>query len=583
VADNEFGLRYWQDGRISRRRLLGGVAVGGASLAAIGVVGCSSGKKSTPSPSGSPTSATDTLIAHAPTDGTQDGKPTHLGGILRVQQNPAWPNMDPFGPGINALVQGLALGFTVFDHMWYVPTDTGVAELFLATKLEQPDAVTVIATLGNATFHNKPPVNGRKVLASDVEASFKRFRQETGIGFDWLHDVMADIKGDDSNQTVTITQKFPWAWAFTSSNAGSPITSSILPKEILTGHDDLLRKDAIGSGQWTLLSHDNGANVKLRKFDKFRQFAGSKSIAGQPFLDGIDFTLVTDPNAALAAFKAGDLDTIGFNSKSDAEDTAKSMGDKAVVSSDLGRDFFCFMMAYEPPFKDPRVRHAFNLLIDRNEAIQGLEQGAGVPCGPEPPAQKRYVLPDSDPALKEYFRHDVADAKKLLDAAGFDYSQTHEMKFSNRPGDAALAGLLEAQFNRGGVKLKLTQQDLVTWLITTLSQSQFHLTCFQQLPYEDPDFPLRFQIGDPKFGTNFMKYDDPKVDAAILDAAKELDVDARIKKVQDAQRVIINAWAPMLNIYSPIGYGGRYSYVKGSISGRGSLGLFNRTTWLDKA
>ena len=153
------------------------------------------------------------------------------------------------------------------------------------------------------------------MLASDVEASFKRFRQETGIGFDWLHDVMADIKGDDSNQTVTITQKFPWAWAFTSSNAGSPITSSILPKEILTRHDDLLRKDAIGSGQWTLLSHDNGANVKLRKFDKFRQFAGSKSIAGQPFLDGIDFTLVTDPNAALAAFKAGDLDTIGFNSK----------------------------------------------------------------------------------------------------------------------------------------------------------------------------------------------------------------------------------------------------------------------------
>src|SRR6185437_14638364 len=120
VADNEFGLRYWQDARISRRRLLGGVAVGGASLAAIGLVGCSSGKKST-SPSGSPTSATDTLIARTPTDGSQDGKPTHLGGILRVQQNPAWPNMDPFGPGINALVQGLALGFTVFDHMWYVP------------------------------------------------------------------------------------------------------------------------------------------------------------------------------------------------------------------------------------------------------------------------------------------------------------------------------------------------------------------------------------------------------------------------------------------------------------------------------
>ena len=420
-------------------------------------------------------------------------------------------------------------------------------------------------------------------MASDVAASFKRFRDEIGIGYDWLHDVMDDITADDQTQTVTITQKQTWAWVFTSSNAGSPITSSILPKEILHGNDDLLRKDAIGSGQWVLQSHDNGANPKLRKFDKFRQFAGKKSIAGQPYLDGIDLTLVTDPNAALAAFKAGDLDTISFSSKSDGEQTASDLGDKVVVTNDLGRDFDCLMMKFEPPFTDERVRHAFNLLIDRNEIIQGLEQGSGQPCGPMPPAQRRYVLPDDDPALQEYFRHDPADAKKMLDAAGFDYNQVHEMKHSSRPDDADLADILQSQLARGGVKLKLTQQDLVTWLITTLSQSQFHMTCFRQLPYEDPDLPLRFHIGKPGFGMNFMGYDDPKVDDAILAAAQELDETERIKKVQDAQRAVINAWSPMLNIYSPIGYGGRYSYVKGSISGRGSLGLFNRTTWLNKA
>ncbi|MBF6599646.1 MAG: ABC transporter substrate-binding protein [Dehalococcoidia bacterium] len=581
MADNEFGLRYWQDGRVSRRRLLGGAAIGGVSLAAIGLVGCTRGASSNKTPG---TSATPNgLIAATPTDGTQDGKPTRLGGILRVQQNPAWPNMDPFGPGVLTLVQGLALGFTVFDHMWYVPTDTGVAELFLATKLEQPDALTLTATLGDAVFHNKPPVNGRKVLASDVEASFKRFREETGIGYDWLHNVMDDITSDDQAQTVTIKQKMPWAWVLTSSNAGSPITSSILPKEILHGYDDLLRKDAIGSGHWTLLSHDNGANPKLRKFDKFRQFAGTKSIAGQPYLDGIDFTLVTDPNAALAAFKAGDLDTIGFGTKADAERTARDLGNKVVVGSDLGRDFFTMMLMYEPPFKDDRVRHAFNLLIDRKEAIQVLEQGSGVPCGPMPPAQRRYVLPDSDPALQEYFKTDVKQAKQLLGAAGFDLNQSYEMKFSNRPGDSALANLLASQFARGGIKLKLTQQDLITWLTTTLSQSQFKLTCFGQLPYEDPDLPLRFYIGKQGYGTNFMKYDDPKVDDAILAAATELNEEARIQKVMDAQRAVIKAWSPMLNIYSPIGYGGRYAYVKGTISGRGSLGLFNRTTWLDKA
>jgi peptide/nickel transport system substrate-binding protein len=480
-------------------------------------------------------------------------------------------------------VQDLFLGFTVFDHMWYVPTDTGTTELFLATSVEQPDPLTIIAKLGDATFHDKAPVNGRKVMASDVAASYKRFREETGIGFDWLHNIMDDITGDDATQTVTIKQKQTWAWVFTSSNAGSPLTSSILPADILHGHDDLLNSDAIGSGQWVFAGSDNGANVKLRKFDKFRPFAGTKDITGQPYLDGIDFKLITDPNAALAAFKAGDIDTIGFNSKADADSTASDMGDKIVVGSSLGRDMFCLMLKYEDPFKDDRVRHAINLLIDRDEAILGLEDGAGRRCGPLPPAHTKYVLPDDDQALKDYFEHDVAKAKQLLDAAGFDYNQTHELKHSNRPGDANLAQLLQAQLARGGVQLKLTQEDLVRWLTTTLNQGQFHMTCFDHLAYEDPDQPLRFFVGGSTFGSNFMGYDDPEVDAAILAAASELDETARIKKVQDAQRVLVNKWSPMLNIYSPIGYGGRYSYVKGSITGRGSYGLFNRTTWLDKS
>ena len=584
MADNEFGLRYWvSDRRVTRRRLLGGVAVTGAAAAAIGLVGCSKDKNTgasgsaTAGATGSP--STQTKVQ----DGTQDGPPTHLGGILRIRQNPALPNMDPFGPGILTLVQGLTLGFTVFDHMWYVPTDTGVIELFLATKVEQPDPLTVIATLGDATFHNKPPVNGRKVLASDVAASYKRFREETGIGYDWLHEVMDDITGDDATQTVTIKQKQPWAWVYTSSNAGSPITSSILPAEILHGHDDLLRSDAIGSGQWVLAGHDNGANLKLRKFDTFRQFAGTKSIQGQPFLDGVDMKLITDDNQALASFKAGDLDVVGFSTKDDALQTQKQLGDKVIVTSDLARDMFCLMLKYEDPFKDERVRHAFNLLIDRDEAIDLLEQGSGVKCGPLPPAHKRYVLPDNDPALQDYFKFDIAEAKKLLDAAGYDYNQTHELKHSNRSGDANLAEVLKGQLAKGGVKINLAQEDLVRWLTTTLSQGQFHMTCFDHLPYEDPDLPLRFFVGGKTFGSNFMGYDDQKVNDAVLAAAQELDESARIKKVQDAQRAIINAWAPMLNIYSPIGYGGRYSYVKGSITGRGSLGLFNRTTWLDKS
>ncbi|HWS46276.1 MAG TPA: ABC transporter substrate-binding protein, partial [Acidimicrobiia bacterium] len=359
MGENELGLRYWPSQRVSRRRLLGGVAVAGATVAAMGVVGCGGAKKS------SSGSSTPVLPATAAVqDGTQDGPPTHLGGILNQQQATPLPSMNPFGPSILSLAQGLFLGFTVFDHMWYVPTDTGVRELFLATSVEQPDPLTIICKIGDAVFHDKPPVNGRAVKASDIAASFKLFAQQLPIGFDYLHDVMEDVIANDDH-TVTIKQKRPWAWAFTSSNAGSPWSSSILPEEILS-NSDFLNKDAIGSGQWVLASHDNGANVKLRKFDKFRQFAGTTSVPGQPYLDGIDFKLIADGAPALAAFKAGQIDTYGFQNKTESEDTKSALGDKIVVGSDLARDYYVLMLKYEPPFTDDRVRHAFNLLIDRD-------------------------------------------------------------------------------------------------------------------------------------------------------------------------------------------------------------------------
>jgi len=576
MSERDLGLRYWTRQRLTRRRMIGGTVAGGAGLAALAAFGCSGSKKKS-------TSGTPVVDSTAVNDGSQDGTPTaaQRGGILRGRQAAALPSMNPFGPGIFALAQQLTLGFTVFDHMWYVPTDTGKVELFLAKTVEQPDALTVIATIGDATFQDKDPANGRKVTAEDIAASFKRFREEAPFGYSWLHDVMDDIVAVDE-KTVKITQKRPWAWIFTSSNAGSPIFSSILPQEILHGHDDLLLRDAVGSGQWIMAGHDNGTNLKLRRFDKFRTFAGDKDITGQPYLDGVDLIYITDDNAALAAFVANELDTGGFSSRKQMEDTAAELGDKIVTGSDLARDYLTLMLKYEPPFTDKRIRQGINLLIDRDEAMLLLRDGDAVKCGPIPPAHTRYALPESDPAMKEYFRTDPAEARKLLEAAGFDFEQELELKHSNRESDAGIAQILKEQLGRGDVKVKLVQEDLVKWFSQTLNQGQFHMTAFQHLAYEDPDLPLRFYMTGNGI-TNFMNYDEPKVTEAVLAAATELDEEARVQRVYDAQKLIMSEYSPMLNLCSFINFGARYSYVKGSITGRGTYGLFNRTTWLDKA
>jgi ABC-type transport system substrate-binding protein len=493
--------------------------------------------------------------------------------------------MDVFGPGILVLAQGLTLGFTTYDHLWYVPTDTGVREDFLAVRVEQPDPQTVIAEIGEAYFHDKPPVGGRRLTVDDVVGSFKKFAEQIPIGFSWLQHVMEDIVATD-DKTIKITQKFPWAWVFTSSNSGSPLFTSILPTELLDdSQKDFRARNVIGSGHWQIDSHDNGANIKFRKFNKFRTYQNGKDITGQPFLNGVDFRFITDDNAGLAAFKAGEIDTTSFTSRKQMEETAREMSGRIRTDDDLSRDYSTLMMRYDPPFTDIRVRQAFNLIINRDDIIEFLNDGDAVKSGPMPPVHTRYALPESDPDLQEYFRHDIADAKQLLDAASFDYDKEYELKHSDRAVDATLAEVLKQQFAEAGVKIKLVQEDLVKWFTQTLNQSQFQLTCFQHLPYEDPDLPLRFYMApdDPRFSdlTNFMKYREAEVDDAILAAATELNEEERVKKVQDAQRVLMKQYSPMLNLFSRVTFGGSYLYVKGGISGRGSYGLFNRTTWLD--
>jgi hypothetical protein len=267
-------------------------------------------------------------------DGYQDGTPTpeQSGGILRVRQNPAMPSMNVFAPGIFALAQQLFLGYTAFDHLWFVPTDTGERELFLAAAVEQPDELT-IATIGvrrsTQGAHRRARGHGRGrggelqalprrdalrlQLAPQRAGGCRRLRREDGH-------VHAEI---------------PVGLVLTASNSGTH-------EQFHHAQDPAwarrpARTDAIGSGHWILDSHENGANIKLRRFPNFRTFQNGRDITGQPYLDGIDFKFIADDNVALAAFKAGDLDIGGFSGEA-GPDTAGGDG-RPPWLGDLSRDY----------------------------------------------------------------------------------------------------------------------------------------------------------------------------------------------------------------------------------------------------
>lgn len=541
--------------RITRRRALAGAGTAALGAAGIAIVGCDGGGgDGGATPGASP--------------GVDEGTP-RPGGILHLRQTVGYPNFNPFGPGIAALAQGLFTGFTLFDHLWYVPTDTGEVELFLATDVETVDAQTINVTMGESVFHDIPPVNGRDVRSTDLKASVEKFREQEPFGFNWLREVFDRIE-TPTDLTLTYHQNRPWAWFFTSSNAGSPWMSSILPEEILDDQDQL-DSTPIGSGKWVLDGHDAGTNVRLRRFPNWRE-------PGLPYLDGVDFVFATDDTLAQAAFAAKDLDSIEGLNRIERDSLVSRFGDQIGISSDLSRAYRTLMLKYEPPFTDPRVRHAISLALDRDEIRQVLNLGDGELCGPLPPAHERFVLEPDDPDLLEYFRHDPDDARTMLEDAGFDFDQEIVLKYSTLGDSPQLAEVIATQLREVGLNIVLPGgEDIITWLANTLSNGNFQMTSFTHLPYEDPSLPLSFYVAP-----NQMDFEDPEVEAAFRAAAEVLDEEERIEATKEAQRVIIRAWGPMLNLYSPLSYTARWDYYKGVVTGRGSFGLFNSQAWLDK-
>ena len=62
-----------------------------------------------------------------------------------------------------------------------VPPGTFTVEPHLAERWEQPDDTTYIFHLRQGVkWHNKPPLNGRELVADDVKFTYDRFRTEPG-------------------------------------------------------------------------------------------------------------------------------------------------------------------------------------------------------------------------------------------------------------------------------------------------------------------------------------------------------------------------------------------------------------------
>jgi peptide/nickel transport system substrate-binding protein len=511
--------------RMSRRRLVKSAAAGATALAGSTVLGCASSRSaSVPASSGASQAA--------------QGAPQY-GGILNVY----WRDNLPLDPQKVSATPQRAVG-GVYSRLLRFKTglDPNVitnhdVENDLAVSLESPDALTWTAKLRtDAHFHDVAPVSGHTVEADDVKATFTRaLDPATGSPNRSTID-MFDASQIQTPDRQTVVFKLAYPYAPFPKVLASAVYSWILPREVLSpGYDPA--KLVIGSGPFLLDSAVPDVAYTYKRNPAWYE-------KGLPYLDGYKLAVIRDASQWLAQFTAGNLDEyiIADPFSLDAE---RQQNPKATIpKEDYSSANPIYFQLGEPnsQFLDVRVRRAFSMAIDRNAISKALYDGQSdllvyVPAYMGKWAVKVADLPQDVQATYQY---NPAEAKKLLDAAGFSEPQITVAYQSTVPSNVKHVEAVSGMLNAIGVKTAIVLHDYNKDFVDSGhgSRQGFFpkdlIGMFNQAPYEEADFWL-FTYFHSKSSSNQEHLKDPTYDAMVDKQRMVVNEPDRLNAIRDIQ------------------------------------------------
>jgi len=497
MAQN-YWLRY-RDSRSSRRRFLGVAGTTGAGAAGLALVGCGDDDDDDNGLGGLATTTPEATVEATPAPKT--------GGSYRVPVAGEAPSIDPYG-NLSFLTKGVAS--YPYSRLFKYRTDPSIqAASVLPTGdlAESADASAdgltwTVKLRQGVKFHNIAPVSGRALTVDDIRFSWGRATEEKNTNAQQLKFV--DKVAYPDNQTIVFTLKAPNA-AFLDVLADSNLLW-IMPTEADGGFDPA--QLMIGTGPWMFSEYRPSERSTFKKNPEWHE-------KGFPLLDQIERFVIPEYPNRLAQFRAGNLD--GTDVQAEDLIDVRNQVQGVTLYGELPRllSFFYFDPNPNSPLQDPRVRQAVSMCIDR-DALTDLgynvkklkDAGLDVKTGWNniiPAGFTRFWLDPQSSDMGEgakYFKFDVAEAKRLMDAAG--YANGIEVKYqyvANRYG-APFDAIAEAQvgYLAGiGIKANPEIQDYNAKYITQTFTGNFEGIAFgYETPFpEGGAYPMRQFTDNP--------------------------------------------------------------------------------------
>ncbi|WP_345528677.1 peptide ABC transporter substrate-binding protein [Nocardioides endophyticus] len=400
----------------------------------------------------------------------------------------------------------------------------------IATKWEQSaDGLTYTFTLReDAKFSN-----GEPITAESVVSNYRRLLTPTGAGGGSVtnansYQIGLGIKNASAYQTGALTD---WADVGISAPDDSTVVISLdapNPDFLLgmTNNSMLITDTAaieanpkdwtkaenwVGSGAFTVKSWDPSTGMKLvpNKFYWDRD---------KVELDEVDIRVIQDPQAAILAYRNGELDVSPVSMDLISKDD-KLLGETEKADG-FAIDFLNVQYSQNPAAQDQRVRQALSYAIDRDK-LAGVQVGTTTSNSLVPTRVEGWT---DSMGVSVY---DPDKAKQLLVEAGYPGGEglPAVQVFDHRP--RPVADAIVDMWKQIGVEAKVTIVDIGVWADTrwkVLDEDLmgFYINSFGGIPtlnnwvytYWGPDSTKQFSLAPADWNRYQEIQADEKLDGA---------------------------------------------------------------------
>jgi len=323
--------------------------------------------------------------------------------------------------------------------------------------------------------------------------------------------------------TIEVKYKYPYFKAL------EVWMMEILPEHKLKNEADLMtskfNQNPMGTGPYTLTQFNISKDIVLD--------ANPRYFIHKPNLDKIIFHYLPDRSAEFLMLKSYKLDVGSLSPLQLERQIDENFRKHYAIYEDIAHNFsYMGFNLKSEKFKDPRVREALSLAIDRQELVDILYFGHGKVCtGPFMPGTGAFNEAITAP------KPDIAKAKALLKEAGYDATHPFEFELSTSANGSGSysAQILQHQLKKAGVVMKLRIMEWQAFLNTVITPRKFEAVLMGWSLGLKPDaYSIWHSESSRKGGFNFIGYENLEVDQLIKEAEQMVDqekFDAHYQKI----------------------------------------------------